>query len=304
MKHNRYSGYHSIIPAHYFVKRRVLKFKRAKWLAVQNYLLHLRGAPDITMGDRCALLQSALRNAYQPRVHLDLFLKFYMLPLLRLRAAKFLLPVGDALDLCLAEPGAPWDDEMVVNSGGLAFYLSDAKSCKIRGWGRLRSLYGLQLRMRQLVTCTFFNIRGFRRVYKQGFLPLHVRKNRLELFRAGFLRMEFRLDIALWRLGFFASPQQAGVAIKGGMVWVNGKLLQHVGFLSAGDIVQVKRVPSFGAIALSYVQSNFLPVYFDVDYYTSQFVVLADWTQIAYDDANFYLRNFYNLTLLKTFLVK
>lgn len=121
-------------------------------------------------------------------------------------------------------------------------------------------------------------------------------QNRKDILSHLLLQSEYRVDILLWRLKFFSSPYFARFACQKGFISLN-KYSKNVNtnflfkkFLYSGDILSINLKYSFRKNLNSYCQTLYLPYIFEIDYYTSQVVILKNLKDLNFKDINSVLK--------------
>lgn len=98
----------------------------------------------------------------------------------------------------------------------------------------------------------------------------------------------FRLDILLWNLNFFASSFQARQAINNSGVLLNGKRIKANSFVTKGDIITFKKTINemyiFNEIVEKFSKNKIFLTFVEVDYYTKTIVVLKDYKELSVED--------------------
>lgn len=97
-----------------------------------------------------------------------------------------------------------------------------------------------------------------------------------------FIKTEYRLDLLLYNLNFFASIYQARQSIKNGLVLINNKpFLSENTVLAKGDIVCLlgdkNHLPQM-------IKKELRFSFLEIDYYTQTFIILKNLNNINYQD--------------------
>ena len=97
-----------------------------------------------------------------------------------------------------------------------------------------------------------------------------------------FIKTEYRLDLLLYNLNFFASIYQARQSIKNGLVLINNKpFLSENTVLVKGDIVCLlddkNNLPQM-------IKKELRFSFLEIDYYTQTFIILKNLNNINYQD--------------------
>jgi len=181
------------------------------------------------------------------------------------------------------------------------FVTSRSKRCALHKWSRARFLYKASLlQKRRLISLHDASIN--KRVYAN--VLCHRSQQRARLLTKLLVKPEFRLDLLLWRLQFFNSVYSAQCAIRTGRVLVNGVVVKTLHYVEVGDVVRVAGILNVKKVMKKYRLTNFLPQFFEVDYYQQCFVVLKGYEAVSFQDANVFLRVPFSLSLLRFFFSK
>jgi ribosomal protein S4 len=237
----------------YFLKKRILSFKRPKWLFAQK---------------KINILKKKLLNfkSFKNQV-LRLQLCVYRKENTKLKIKKTL------------KPFIKKKARNILNSLYVNFkYLQ----CKFNSWQRARFFFKENLNMKNQIN-TYFDGGFSVKFYKSLFLNTYSRDYSL---CSVFIRPEYRLDILLWRLQIASSLYFAEYIIKKKYVLINSKNVGLKHFVKEGDIIFLKNIKLFNFKNCSdlYIFSNLLPPYVEVDFYLGQFIILKNWTTFVSKD--------------------
>lgn len=115
-----------------------------------------------------------------------------------------------------------------------------------------------------------------------------------------FLKPEFRLDIILWRLKFFTSPYLARFAFQQKFVTINNNFTFNFYFLKQHFTRYLNGVAlislhtqihySFKKNLQHFAKSLFLPTFLEVDYYSSNIILLKNLNTLTFKDINSILK--------------
>lgn len=116
-----------------------------------------------------------------------------------------------------------------------------------------------------------------KKIYKANLLPLH-RKHQI---CSAYIKPEFRIDLLLFRLYFFESPQAAEVAIRSKKILRNNSFCSLNQLLRAGDLVQnLQQKSSLHVNCGKFLVKHRLPSFAEVDYFCSEAVILYNWMEM------------------------
>lgn len=156
--------------------------------------------------------------------------------------------------------------------------------------------------------------------YYYGCFPVKFFKKQLltKIYRQDlanfFIKPEFRLDILLWRLKFFASPYLARFAFQKNLIYLNKfSTYEHsVNNHSVKKILKKGDVISFNSTLKYKFKKNLnstiislnLPAVFEFDYYTNQIILLKNLTDLNFKDINSLLKEPLNFYQFKNYISK
>jgi ribosomal protein S4 len=106
------------------------------------------------------------------------------------------------------------------------------------------------------------------------------------------LKLEYRLDILLFRLSFFRSVHEARVNIKKGVVFVNEHRISPVYFLKKGDVISFNKSLDIETILnCSYKMESYNP-FVEIDFYSLKIVIVKDLSELSFEDLSlFYIKH-------------
>lgn len=172
-------------------------------------------------------------------------------------------------------------------------FLSIKKNEKLKA--KSRYIFKNTLFMKYNIIKYFFGLISLKSFKKYLFKSFKF-QNRKDILSHLLLQSEYRVDIILWRLKFFSSPYFARFACQKGFISIN-KYSKNVStnflfkkLLYSGDILSVNSKYSFEKNLNSYCRTLFLPYIFEIDYYTSQVVILKNLENLNYKDINSILK--------------
>jgi ribosomal protein S4 len=166
---------------------------------------------------------------------------------------------------------------------------SNYEKIKIRfsSFKKKRRLFKDALKTKQLMYQIFKDSLNFK-LFKKWIIATANKGNlKSSVWRLLFLKIEYKIDIVLWRLYFFSSILEARKAIKQGDVFVNNIKISQNYFLKQGDIIQVfkKSDKQIRAVLAETKKTSSFYSFFEIDYYTRVFIVLKDYKQLSYLDS-------------------
>ncbi len=185
---------------------------------------------------------------------------------------------------------------------------SNTNKIKIRflSYKRKKQNFKNNLKSKQLLYQIFldsFNFKLFRKIV----LSEKKRKNiKLNVLLSLFLKIEYRIDVALSKLFFFSSLLEARNYIKNGNVLVNNKKVVQNYFLKEGDVVQIKNdsLNSTKKILSRNKKTSYFHTFFEIDYYTKTFIVLKNFINLSNLDTSLFLYEVNNLLQIYRIVTK
>lgn len=143
---------------------------------------------------------------------------------------------------------------------------------------------------------------GFKNAFFKHTLNV-CREDRLGQLSDLFVKPELRLDLMLWRLQFFVSIAAADVALRTGMVVVNGEAVFTKIFLKPGDVVHVRSSIDLHSVINRKIREIRVYPLAEVDYYTNTFVVVGDENLLSSSSLSLIIRNNFNSTVYKNYIL-
>jgi len=123
-------------------------------------------------------------------------------------------------------------------------------------------------------------------------------------FLTNFLvKVEYRLDVLLFKLGYFSTIHEARFFILQNSVLINGFAVKQNRLLKKNDVIQLKFYNNkFNSLSKNITISFFVP-FVEVDYYTSTIVITKNYDELTLEDLSLMfpasegLDKFYNINL-------
>ena len=174
---------------------------------------------------------------------------------------------------------------------------------------RSRFIFKNMLFMKYNIVKYFFGIISIKMFKNFAFRNLKLASYN-DLISKLILKFDFRLDILLWRLKFFESPYLSRFFCKKGLITVNKKKSNLFSnfffkkFLETNDFVSLNLKFSLKKNLKNYIRSFFLPTFFEIDYYSGSFVLLKNFNNLNYRDTNSFLKQPLCVYKFKDYLLK
>lgn len=127
------------------------------------------------------------------------------------------------------------------------------------------------------------------------------------------IKPEFRLDILLWRLKIFSSPYLARFAVQKKLILVNTLPINKVFqkhyfkvFVDKGDVISLNSILKYDyqKNKNSYIMSFYLPSIFELDYYTNTIILLKTLATLNFNDLNTMLKEPLCIYKFKNYIFK
>jgi hypothetical protein len=170
---------------------------------------------------------------------------------------------------------------------------------RIDKWKRLRFTYRENLRLKISISL-LFDTRFSLKILKKEIFKNKVQFLRHQKFNC-ILQLFFRIDILLWKLGFFRSSFQVLQYLRNNSVYLNDKSVKFASNLKSGDILRFKDSFLF-TYSCTYLRPTFLYSILEIDYYTSQIIILKDSSKLTTVDASLILQEYIRVQSFINFL--
>lgn len=118
------------------------------------------------------------------------------------------------------------------------------------------------------------------------------------------VKPEYKLDILLWRLGFFRSSYQSCQAINEKKVLINNICVKKSTLLRKGDVVTFSPFYKQDSFVVQKVKTNFLKsqsilTFVEVDYYCNDIIIIKDLNDLGLEDLCLIIKDYYGLKKLR-----
>jgi len=124
-------------------------------------------------------------------------------------------------------------------------------------------------------------------------------KNKENIFTQILIKPEFRIDILLSRLKFFATSYQVRQHLNSNLILVNNKPVSGNFFLKKGDVITFKKGIFKSPVTDRLLNNEMLFSFVEIDYYSQTLVLLKDYTSLTFEDFSFFLFEKIQLNKLK-----
>ncbi len=164
-------------------------------------------------------------------------------------------------------------------------------------WNRLEQTYRLSLLEKKIVFEIFGNSVKFKNFKKLFFAKKSI-KNISLFFKFVFLKLEYRLDIFLYKTNFFKSIHEVRSNIQKGLILVNSVSIFNYNYqIQRGDIISVQSLFDIKK-KLSFLYYNLrLLSNVEYDFYNNKFIFLKKFFEIS--DKDFFNFNYKKINLQK-----
>ena len=154
-------------------------------------------------------------------------------------------------------------------------------------WERLNISFKNSLLLRRNFNYKYQNtVRGAR-------LPTIWLREKALLFH--FLKLEFRLDILLFRLKFFNSMFAAEMFLRGNNILYNGKTIKSSNiFLRKGDVITFIKFPY--TFNFKNITNQILFSFIEIDFYNLTITILKDFNDLSTDYLSLVLHDSYSIS--------
>ena len=156
--------------------------------------------------------------------------------------------------------------------------------CKKHGGFQKKFSFGMNLKLRRLLVQHFdcaIKLHSFKRMVLKN-LKVENKSN-VNIIKEILVCFEYRLDILLYRLNFFASSYEARKFIASGYVLVNEEVCKKYNYIAKkGDIIQIQNSINLLDELLNRKQQVLhFNSFLEVDYYSKTAVVVKDLAEIT-----------------------
>lgn len=169
-------------------------------------------------------------------------------------------------------------------------------------WDRIKKYYENGRKIRTSIlklfdkTLVAKSFKKFSRRSKNSFLATKV-------YLKMIVRPEYRLNILIWRLGFFRSSYQACQAINEKRVCVNNKCVNKSTLLRKGDVITFSLSYKQSNLVIQKVKDSFLEpqsvsTFLEVDYYSNSIVIVKGLSDLSKGDLYLMAKDYYSLKKL------
>lgn len=172
--------------------------------------------------------------------------------------------------------------------------------CSKKRWDRASFIFRNQLLFKRTVQILYFNS-VTNNFLKKIFLKTKSNSSSSYL-QTALYKAEYRIDILLFRLGFFESPFLAKYAVKNNKISLNKAKIHFLINLVKGDIIFItylKKIFFKNKFKESIIFFSFL----EIDYYTNKIIVIKDLQELNEKDFFLLTRGFYNILDLRDHLL-
>jgi len=169
---------------------------------------------------------------------------------------------------------------------------------------KIKSYYRRRLKTKQLIYQVYrnsFNFKFFRNYIKSKKTSFMSRVKSMSIL---LMKIEYRIDILLWRLNFFSNTVEARSAILSGDVLINNRKTSHIHFLKEGDTVRILSFIHLKEIAKLQKKTKFFYSFIEIDYYTKTLVILRGVDTLNYQDFSPFLNHPFNTLELYRIIMK
>lgn len=170
-------------------------------------------------------------------------------------------------------------------------------------WDRIKKYYESGRKIRTSIlklfdkTLVAKSFKAFLRRSKSSFLAIDV-------YLKMIVKAEYRLDILVWRLGFFRSSYQARQAINEKRVYVNDKCVSKNILLCKGDVVTFCPYYKQSNLVIQKTRDSFLIpqsvlTFVEVDYYSNSVIIVKGLSDLGTEDLYLMAKDYYSLKKLR-----
>lgn len=284
----------------FFFKKRILKFKRSKWKKIKSHILYILKRLSVLKKKNKKVL--SVVKCFVNNIHYLINLKKYTF---RLKFLKIFQNIKQSITnskhfkFFLRRSILKKKNRIVkyffkkkIFTFFIRFFFFNFGKIKKNSkmYIRSRFIFKNTLIMKFTILKYFYNCISIK-YFKKYFLQLKNVEYRINLSNL-FLRIEYRMDILLWRLKFFQNPYFVRFALYNHKInyYMNFNILKKnilcKQFLLGGDILACKVQFNFKQNLNSYTKSFFLSSIFEVDYYIGGVALIKNLNELSFRDIN------------------
>jgi ribosomal 50S subunit-recycling heat shock protein len=190
---------------------------------------------------------------------------------------------------------------LIEKKSNLIFKNHSILSCNSKRWDRYQQSFRTRLKLKKSIQILFGTA-----VSNWYLKKIFFKKNYTtykKLIQNSLFKTEYRIDILLWRLGFFTSCSLIKNILQKNEILLNSAVLKSLTFLKKGDIIHLPKTKKLIFTSLNH-KSLLFHSFLEIDYYTNTVVILKDLNSLSYKDFFLLTRSFYNILDLKDYLLK
>ena len=170
-------------------------------------------------------------------------------------------------------------------------------------WYKVKKYYENGRRIRSSVLKLFDKTlvaKSFSRSLRRSRKSFQVDDNYLKIL----VKPEYKLDILLWRLGFFRSSYQSSQAINEKKVLINNICVKKNTFLRKGDVITFSSLYKQDNLVIQRVKTRFLKsqsvlTFVEVDYCSNSIIIVKDLNDLGLEDLYLIVKDYYGLKKLR-----
>jgi len=169
---------------------------------------------------------------------------------------------------------------------------------KYRSWDKLKNYFKEGLLIKNSLV-NLFDQSVSLKFFKRGLKYKNFTKLK-DHFLFNFIKLNFRLDILLWKLSFFSSSFHASQAIMSGKIFINNKKIYSTNniFLKEGDVIFIDDFST----RISPFHSELFFSILEVDYYTKTIIFTKDIDSLNFKDLIFFVKTYLSLKKFKDYV--
>lgn len=296
-----YNKRHSFL---YFSPKKILYFKRSKWLSGQNKLISLVLGWKLYKQKQKALGNNFCRKLIKPRSTI-LSRQIFLRALLNSKSVTSFLSNKGAISGSI-DGGKSLVSKKFTNKQARFkkvkkknVFLNCNKIIKQLGvWNRRHKEYANSLALKNKLSSYFDG--GFTNKFFRN--EIEHTKEYNGLIGSLLVKPEFRIDVLLWRLQFFPTLYAARIAFRSNLVLVNGKHISFNSFVKQGDVIKINTTFNFRENLNQKLKMVHYCPFVEVDYYLNTIVVLATPTSLSAPILPLIVREKFNCYSLKNYI--
>jgi ribosomal protein S4 len=126
-----------------------------------------------------------------------------------------------------------------------------------------------------------------------------LQHNYIQLFLNAFLKLEYRLDILLYKFNFFPSVCKARQSIRQEDVLVNNYFISSNYIVKMGDVIKINNhIPDLTVVLNNTFQKTTFNSFAEVDYYAGAIIIVKNLNDLSIEDFSLLFPSYININTI------